>query len=305
MSGMRFWLCVATALLATAIATQTATGAELNCTVEVNSEQVENANKEVFETLQNAIAEYMNTTTFTSAQFATGEKIECRLFLTVKEYDNNKMSGELQIQSLRPVYNSAYTTTLLNLKDTKVEFEYQSNDPLTFTENTFESNLTAILNFYAYLILAVDFDSFSPLGGQEYYDKAARIVQLAQSSGEKGWQAFDDNRNRSAILNSFTDGVPSKMRQALYDYHRSGLDVMAVSADKGRAEIGKTLTILEMVSSAAPMSVMLNIFHDAKLEELINIYSKGSQEERKNAYRLLSEIYPADRNSIERIKTEN
>lgn len=281
---------------------QTTRASELKCHVEVNADQIQNANKETFATLGEAMAEYMNTTSFSSAQFTPAEKIECNLFFTVKEYSDNVMSGELQIQSLRPVFNSAYTTTLLNMKDTKVEFEYNPNDPLVFTENTFESNLTAILNFYAYLILAVDFDSFSPLGGQPFFERAANIVHLAQSSGQKGWQAFDDNRNRSAVLNAFTDGATGKIRQLIYQYHRRGLDEMSLSPDKARAEIGNTLDILKQINENAPMSVILNIFHDAKLDELINVYSKGSSDERKEAFDLLSNIYPADRQNLNRIK---
>ena len=143
-----------------------ASAQELNCSVEINSEQIQGSNKEVFTTLKQAIADYMNTTKWTDAQFYANEKIECRLFFTIKTYDeSNLMTGDLQIQSSRPVYNSSYTTTLFNFKDTNVEFSYALNEPLIFSENSMESNLTAILNFYAYMILALDFDSFSPNSG--------------------------------------------------------------------------------------------------------------------------------------------
>ena len=131
---------------------------ELNCSVTLNSDQVEGTNKQVFETLQQAMNDYMNTTVFTNAQFATNEKIECRLFFTIKDYTDDTFTGDLQVQSLRPVYNSSYTSTLINFKDSKVEFTYRENEPLVFSVNNMESQLTAILNFYAYLILAVDFD---------------------------------------------------------------------------------------------------------------------------------------------------
>lgn len=194
---------VAILILVFCALTPSRTGAEeLRCTVEVNSQQIEGTNKSVFETLQEAITEYMNDRTWTNTNFSPNERIDCRMFFTIKSYEDDRMKGDLQVQLSRPVYNSTYTTTLLNFKDTKIEFDYREGEPLVFNENTMESNLTAILNYYAYLFLALDFDSFSPLGGQPYYDKAAAVVQMAQSSGEIGWKTFEDTKNRSAVLNS-------------------------------------------------------------------------------------------------------
>ncbi len=279
-----------------------ASAQELNCMVEVNSQQVEGTNKSVFTTLQEAITEYMNTRKWTNAQFSPNEKIDCRLFLTVKKYEDDRIKGDLQVQLSRPVYNSTYTTTLLNFKDNKIDFEYREGDPLNFNENAFESNLTAILNFYAYLFLALDFDSFSPNGGQAYFDRAATVVQMAQSSGEVGWKTFEDNKNRSAVLNSYTDGASAGIRRLLYDYHRKGLDEMATSPDKGRAVITESLKELEKIYKSTPMSVALSIFRDSKLDELVNIYSKASTTEKDAVYELLQPIYPTERERLEKIK---
>lgn len=298
MKILRFLLASALAVLAL-----TAGAQELNCSVEINHDQVQGTNTSVFETLQEAVAEYMNSTKFTQAQIANNERIDCRLFFTIKEYTDDTMKGDLQVQSTRPVYNSSYTTTLLNFKDTKIEFSYQEGEPLIFSETTMESNLTAILNYYAYLILALDFDSFSPRGGDAPFDRLASIVQLAQSSGEIGWKTFEDNRNRSAVLGAFTDPATSGLRQLYYDYHRRGLDEMSVSPDKGRANITATLTEnLAKAAEAAPMSVGLTMIHDAKLDELINIYSKGSQTEREQVYELLRKLYPTDEQRLKDIK---
>lgn len=275
---------------------------ELNCKVEINADQVQATNKQVFQTLQDAVNDYMNTTKFTNAQFAVNEKIECRLFFTIKEYSDNTMKGDLQIQSIRPVYNSSYTTTLINFKDSKIDFTYQENEPLVFSENSMESQLTAILNFYAYLILAVDFDSFSPKGGEQFFERAQNIVQLAQSSGEIGWKAFEDSKNRSSVLSSYTDPATAVVRDMTYEYHRLGLDEMALSPDKGRAKITSTLDNIQKVYSVAPMSVALSMFRDAKLDELVNIYTKGSQTERDKAVEILSPIYPTDLDRINKIK---
>lgn len=275
---------------------------ELLCTVEVNTDQVNGTYKQVFETLQQAMTEYLNTTVFTNTQIAANEKIECRLFLTVKEYADDVVKGDLQIQSTRPVYNSSYTTTLINFKDTKVEFTYREGEPLVYSVNNMESQLTAILNFYAFLVLAVDFDSFSPNGGEPYFERLKQIVQMAQSSGETGWKAFEDTKNRSAVLASFTDAPASVMRELLYKYHRQGLDIMSTSVDKGRAAVTESLDAIQAIYSTAPMSVALSMFKDAKLDELVNIYSKAPQRERETVYKLLEPIYPTEQQRLEDLK---
>lgn len=277
-------------------------GQELNCRVEINTDQIQNVNKEVFTTLQEAITEYINTNRWGNAQFSANEKIECTMFFTIKSYSDMAMTGELQVQSLRPVYNSSYTTTLLNFKDTKIDFTYQENEPLVFSETTMESNLTAILNFYAYLILALDFDSFSPFGGDYYFEKAAEVVQMAQSSGEKGWKAFEDTKNRSAVLSAYTDNTTKALRSLSYTYHRKGLDEMALSVDKGRAAVTSALEELKKVYDVAPMSVGLSMFKDAKLDELTNIYSKAGTTEKDKVYELLYPIYPTEGQRLKKIK---
>lgn len=275
---------------------------ELLCTVDINTSSIEGTNKSVFETLKEAISDYYNETKWTNAVFSPNERIECRFFLTVKEYTNDRIKGELQVQLSRPVYNSTYTTTLFNFKDTKIEFDYREGEPLVFNDNVWSNNLTGILDFYAYLFLALDFDSFSPLGGQPYFDKAASVVQQAQSSGEIGWRTFEDTKNRSALLNAFTDNNTSMLRDMLYQYHRKGLDEMVTSPDKGRASITESLSALKSVYDHAPMSVGLSVFRDAKLDELVNVYSKAPQTERDAVYDLLQPIYPTDRDRLEKIK---
>lgn len=275
---------------------------ELNCDVTINTDQVQGTNNSVFQTLQEAIREYMNTTHFTNDQYAVNERIDCRLFFTIAEYTDNVLKGDLQVQSSRPVYNSTYTTTLLNFKDTKIDFQYQEGEPLTFTVNTMESQLTAILNFYAYLIIALDRDSFAPNGGDEAFEQLKTIVQLAQSSGELGWKAFEDKKNRSAVLSAYTDPATSGMRKLLYDYHRGGLDIMFQSPDKGRASITSSLDQLTGVYKVDPMSVALSMFKDAKLDELVNVYSKAPQTEREGVVEILSQLYPTEMQRINLIK---
>lgn len=275
---------------------------EFRATVDVNTQKIEGTNKSVFDNLKETLNSYMNETKFSDATFSPTEKLECRLFFTISEYDGDRMKGDLQVQLIRPVYNATYTTTLFNFKDNKIEFDYREGDPLTYNTQQPENNLTAILDYYAYLLLALDFDSFSPNGGQRFYDRAQQIVQYQQSSGEVGWRTFDDTRNRAAVLNSYTDTNTAGIRNLLYQYHRKGLDEMVTSPDKGRAAITESLDEIKKVYDVAPMSVALSIFRDSKLDELVNVYSKAPETERQKVYDMLQPIYPTESERLNKIK---
>lgn len=279
-------------------------GQELNCRVEINTQKVEGSSKDVFKSLQEAIKEYLNTTKWTQAQYSPMERIECTFFLTINKYDDSdgRMEGDLQIQSTRPVYNTNYNSTLINFKDNKIAFNYRDGDQLNYSETTLDNNLLALLNFYAYLFLAVDSDTFSPKGGDPYYDKLQSIVQMAQNLGESGWKAFEDTKNRPAVLAALTDPSTSGFRDLLYQYHREGLDQMAVAPEKGRDAITNSLDVLAKVFKVAPMSVGLSMFKDAKLDELVNVYSKAQPEERDKAYEILYPIFPVEQARLEKIK---
>lgn len=275
---------------------------EFRANVEVNAQKIEGTNKEVFETLKESITNYMNETKFSDATFGNNERLECTVYLTISEYNDDRVKGDLQLQLIRPVYNSTYTTTLFNFKDTRVEFDYRQGDPLNYNSTMPENNLTAILDFYANLFLAIDFDSFSPRGGERFYERAQSIVQQQQSSGEIGWRTFEDTKNRAAVLGSYTDGNMSGMRDLLYNYHRKGLDEMVTSPDKGRAVITESLQNVTKVYENAPMSVALSIFRDSKLDELVNVYSKAPETERKSVYDQLRQIYPTESSRLEKIR---
>ncbi len=300
----KFYLILTAVLLCTFTMLADDEATELNCEVEVNSDKITNGSKDVFNELKEAVTDYMNMTKWTNAVFGTNEKINCKLLLTLNSWDDatGLMKGDLQIQSQRPVFNSTYTTALINFRDTKVDFTYDRGQPLTFSEMQMEDNLTAILNFWAYMIIAMDFDSFELKGGDPYYDKAAQVVRLAQSSGESGWKAFEDNTNRSAVLSAFTENNTAPIRQMLYDYHRMGLDQMVVTVDKGRSTITHTLENLAKIYDVAPMSVCLTMFKDAKLDELINIYSKANMTEKESVYEMLYQVYPSETTRLEKIK---
>lgn len=289
-------------LVAFAAAVAVALCSELNCKVEVNVSRTETMPSDVARQLQEAVAEYVNTTSFTELRIAPGERIECRMFFDVQSYADDKVSAVLTVQSTRPVYDSSYTTTLLNVRDAEVEFPYSPGQPLVFARDAIDSELTALLDFYVYLILAVDADSFAPEGGTPFYGMASQIVTLARSSGGKGWRAIDSPRNRASLLAALTEPPTAAFRTLLYDYHRRGLDVMTVSPEKGRATIGQTLQRLRDMVSQSPMTPLAALMRDAKLDEFVGLYSKASDDERREAAALLTALWPSESEAMEKIK---
>lgn len=289
-------------LVAFAAAVAVALCSELNCKVEVNVSRTETMPPDVARQLQEAVAEYVNTTSFTELRIAPGERIECRMFFDVQSYADDKVTAALTVQSTRPVYDSSYTTTLLNVRDAEVEFPYSPGQPLVFARDAIDSELTALLDFYVYLILAVDADSFAPEGGTPFYGVASQIVTLARSSGGKGWRSIDSPRNRASLLAALTEPPTAAFRTLLYDYHRRGLDVMTVSPEKGRAVIGQTLPRLRDMVSQSPMTPLAALMRDAKLDELVGLYSKASDDERREAAALLTALWPSESEAIEKIK---
>lgn len=289
-------------LVAFAAAVAVALCSELNCKVEVNVSRTETMPSDVARQLQEAVAEYVNTTSFTELRIAPGERIECRMFFDVQSYADDKVSAVLTVQSTRPVYDSSYTTTLLNVRDAEVEFPYSPGQPLVFARDAIDSELTALLDFYVYLILAVDADSFALEGGTPFYGVASQIVTLARSSGGKGWRAIDSPRNRASLLAALTEPPTAAFRTLLYDYHRRGLDVMTVSPEKGRATIGQTLQRLRDMVSQSPMTPLAALMRDAKLDEFVGLYSKASDDERREAAALLTALWPSESEAMEKIK---
>ncbi|MDR1257927.1 MAG: DUF4835 family protein [Tannerellaceae bacterium] len=279
-------------LLATATA-YTAAAQEMNARVVINSDKVQGTNKQVFTSLQTALTEFVNSRKWTDATFSTNEKIDCTMTIIVNEHTDNNFKAEMQVQARRPVYNSGYTTTTLNFQDRQLDFEYVEFSPLEYTNNTLESNLTATVIYYIYLILGLDFDSFSPKGGTAFFQQAQQIVNLAQSQPSwNGWKAFDSDRNRHAIVTALSESSSDLFRDMWYNYHRRGLDEMAANADRGRTTILETLPALEQLKSARPASVLLQIFYDSKLDEVIAIYSKANMQEKQTGLKMLSNLYP-------------
>jgi hypothetical protein len=266
---------------------------EINARITINSDKIQGTNKQVYTSLQNALMEFVNNRKWTDAAFGANEKIDCTMSLIVNEHTDNTFKTEIQIQARRPVYNSGYTTTILNLQDRQLDFEYVEFSPLEYTQNTLESNLTATLVYYVYLILGFDFDSFSLKGGTAFFQQAQQIVNLAQSQPAwNGWKAFENDRNRHAMITALTDNSSDAFREMWYNYHRKGLDEMAANADRGRTTILEALPALEQLRSNRPATALLQLFSDAKLDEVVAIYSKANTQEKQAGRKMLSNLFP-------------
>ena len=275
---------------------------ELNCTVSINSDQVQGTNKSVFNTLQKSMSEFVNNRKWTELTYANTERIECTMNIIVKKVDGDVFTAEILVQSRRPVYNSNYNSPLFNFKDNDYTFNYKEFDQLEINANTITSNLTAVLAYYSYLIIGYDMDSYSRLGGTPLFQSAESIVNAAQGSDlGKGWKAFETNKNRYALINNILDEAFKKYRNYFYEYHRLGLDEMTTNATNARVRIFDGLPLLREANRARPSAIVISSFLDAKNDELINIFSKATTKEKTDAVQVLSDINPTQTSRYEQI----
>ena len=276
---------------------------ELEAKVVVNHSKIQGTNTSVFTTLQEAVTEFLNTRKWSNSQYTARERIACSFNLIVNEYsDDGRFGCSLMVQANRPVYNASYNTTVLNFNDNAVDFNYIEHDKLEFSDDMIDNNLTAVLAYYAYLIIGLDMDTFAPKGGTDILHKAENVVNNAQMLNEDGWKAFGDSKNRHAIINDYMNGGMEPYRQLLYDYHRKGLDEMAQNAERGRSNITTSLAQLEKCKQDKPMSVLPQLFTEIKKDELLNIYSKGTSKEKEEVCRILSLVNPSLTSDWEKMK---
>ncbi|ADQ79078.1 hypothetical protein Palpr_0928 [Paludibacter propionicigenes WB4] len=265
---------------------------ELNCTVQINSDQIQGTNKSVFNTLQKSISDFMNNRKWTELSFGNTERIECTLNIIIKKVDSDVFTSEIQVQSRRPIFNSAYNSTLFNFRDQQFTFNYKEFDQLEINQNAITSNLTAVLAYYAYIIIGYDMDSYSRLGGTAYFQSAESIVNSAQGADMTGWKAFESTRNRYALVNNLLDEAFKRYRNYFYEYHRLGLDEMSNNATNARARIAEGLPFLREANRSRPSAVVISSFLEAKNDELVNVFSKGSTQEKSEAIEILTDINP-------------
>lgn len=284
---------------------QTARSQELEAKVTINHAQIQGTDVSVFDNLQETVEQFINDRQWTALQFQKNERIICNFNITVTKYDqsNNLFTCTALIQANRPVYNSSYTTTLYNNRDANFDFQFAQFDQLNFNEEQLDNQLTALLAYYAYLIIGLDLDSFSPMGGEEILQQCLNLVNNAQNLDFNGWKAFDNDRNRFAIINDYMEGAMKPFRQLQYDYYRNGLDEMANNAERGRTNITTALENLKKAHEDRPLSMLPQIWTDYKKEELANIYKgKGTQKEKETVYDLLFGINASQNNTWEQIK---
>jgi hypothetical protein len=270
--------------------------------IRVTAPTIEGTDRRVFESLQQALYDFINNRKWTNINFKNQERIECSILITVKErVSSDEFKGTINLVLRRPVYKSSYNSVLFNYVDESFQFRYIESQPLDYIENSYSSSLTSTLAFYLYYFLGMDFDSFSLYGGDPFFRVAESIVNSAQNATERGWKAFDGNRNRYWLVENMTNPAYRPLRQFMYEYHRLGLDVMSEKPDEGRAKIGETLTFLEQTWRERPNLLMLQLFLDAKRDEIINIFSQGSPQEKTKAVNIMREIDPANASKYEKI----
>lgn len=294
----RFFLHVLILLLITV----NVAGQEFLCNITVNSTQVEGTDKRVYENMQTALQEFINNRIWTNYDIKPSERIECNLLVNIKERpSSDRFKATLNVVASRPVFKSAYNSPLINYVDNDFEFFYVEFQPMEFQENTYTDNLTSVIAYYLYMILAMDFDSFSPYGGTPFYEKAELVVNAAQSSGEKGWASSEDPNNRYWLLENYLNNSYSDLRQFLYDYHRMGMDIMSEKADQGRSVISESLVLLKNVNDARNGIHALKLMIDAKRVEIINVFSEGNPREKQDAEEIMKEIDPSNSSEYSKI----
>ncbi len=295
---MRKFLCIIALLGLQRIAS----AQELLCNVEVNAERVQSQERQIFEEMENAISEFMNTTKWTDDEFEETEKIKCNILIILGDQSTvNNFQANVQIQSSRPVYGTDYETTMLNFFDNKWGFSYNISQPLIFAENTFTTELTSLLAFYAYAIIGMDYDSFSKLGGNPYFERVRNIAANSeQQSSGRGWTAMSDTRDRYWISENMNNTRFIEYREALYEYHRLGMDTFVDDPENARKVIFGALEKIEKVREALPTAVMVNSFFDSKAAELVNIFSQGDPALREQAIELLIRVDPTNANKYKK-----
>ena len=264
------------------------------------------SDRQKLQTLQKSVREFINNKKWTNEVFKDEERIEFNISFNVTEkLSTDRYKGTLQLQYSRPIFNSSYYSPILNYLDSEVEFDYIETQPLDYNENTHTSNLSALLSFYTYIIIGLDYSTFSNNGGSIYFQKAKRIVENAQSAPENGWKAFESNKNRYWIAEELLDAKYSIFHSVLYKYHRNGLDIMYEDNDKGRGYVTESIEDLRKLKQINPTAFILQLFFNSKSDEISKIYVEAFQDEKNRIYKLLSEIDPGNLNKYGKIKESN
>lgn len=279
---------------------------ELNASITINHSQIQGTDNAVFDELQQTLTQFVNDRQWTALQFQKNERIPCSFNITVTKYDKstNMFTCKAVIQATRTAYNSSYNTTIYSNQDNDFNFEYAQFDQLNFNEEAVDNQLTALMAYYAFLMIGINLDTFAPMGGEDVLQRCMNLANNCQNLNFPGWKAFDNDRNRFAIINDYLDGAMKPFRQLQYDYYRNGLDEMATNADRGRTNISTAIEEnLKKCHEDRPMSLLPQIWTDYKRDELANIYKgKGTQKEKEQVYEILFGINASQNNAWQKIK---
>lgn len=279
---------------------------ELNARITINHSQIQGTDNAVFDELQQTLTQFVNDRQWTALQFQKNERIPCSFNITVTKYDKstNMFTCKAVIQATRTAYNSSYNTTIYSNQDNDFNFEYAQFDQLNFNEEAVDNQLTALMAYYAFLMIGINLDTFAPMGGEDVLQRCMHLANNCQNLNFPGWKAFDNDRNRFAIINDYLDGAMKPFRQLQYDYYRNGLDEMATNADRGRTNISTAIEEnLKKCHEDRPMSLLPQIWTDYKRDELANIYKgKGTQKEKEQVYEILFGINASQNNAWQQIK---
>jgi len=309
-SAFRHILIPVTAVLLLSASTLTSEAQELNCNVQVTAQKIQGSNRQVFETMQRDIYEFMNGTVWTNNIFCHAERIDCNILINLNEQlSADEFRGTIQIQLRRPVFNTTYNTTLLNFMDNSFQFRYVEFQPLEFNPNTHTSNLVSVLAYYAYIILGFDYDSFSAGGGTTYFQTAEKIVTNAQNAPEAGWKPYDGSRNRNRywLVKNILDKNYEEVRRFVYEYNIQGLDRMESRIAEARTGMVESLRLLQDVYRRKPDPFLyyMQVVMESKADELVNIFSQAFPEEKSRVVQILNEIDPANKSKYEKIIASN
>ena len=283
---------------------------ELNCNIQISAQRIQGSNRQVFESMQRDLYEFMNNTVWTNHVFSYAERIDCNILINLSDQlSADEFKGTIQIQLSRPVFNTTYKSTMLNFIDNSFQFRYVEFQPLEFDPSTYRSSLVSVLAYYTYMILGFDYDSFSPLGGTEFFQMAEKIVTTAQNAPEPGWKPYDGSRNRNRywLVKNALDKEYEGVRQFLYDYNMNGLDKMESRVAEARTSMVESLKLIQDVyrKKPDPFMYLVQVVMDAKSDELINIFTEAFPEEKSRVVQILTEIDPANKTKYEKINSAN
>ncbi|MGI9547962.1 MAG: DUF4835 family protein [Flavobacteriaceae bacterium] len=269
------------------------TSQELNCVITINSEQIGQTNQQIFGTLEKSLNDFVNNTKWSNRIYNENERVNARMFITVTEYSNPNFKANIQIQSSRPVFNTSYESPVFNYKDNQFNFSYIEFQPLVYNPNAFDTNLTAVIAYYAFLILGLDADTFSLEGGTEYYQLAQQIVTQAQGVGSTGWSASSSNKKtRFVLVDNLLSNTFREYRIAMYNYHRKGLDILGDNNSTGKQVIAGSMRLFESLIQRRPNAFLIQAFFDAKSEEIANIFSDGPKIDLVSLKETLNKVAP-------------